>query len=153
MSSIVTAGQQLAYIEELMEMIFLNLDYYNLLHAQEVCKDWKEYVERSKGSQELLFKRPLQIIEGENPLFEEPIAAAQRVRVPHIGPRHGIPTKGWNNYETHHLMALDVTGYTERLNLGHKIFFDNPELFYADSGTVDLGPYFDAIVGSPSPVS
>ncbi|KAF2865799.1 hypothetical protein BDV95DRAFT_672424 [Massariosphaeria phaeospora] len=74
-----TAGERVAHINELLEIIFSNLDFKSLLDAQLVCRTWRTCINETSSTQKLLWKRPETNSAEQNPLFHEPSAAARNL--------------------------------------------------------------------------
>jgi hypothetical protein len=58
------------YVEELIEMVFINLSYHDLRRVQTVSHLWKDFVTRSRKLQKQLYKIPTKDLPRNDPHFE-----------------------------------------------------------------------------------
>jgi hypothetical protein len=79
---------RLAFVAELLELIFRYLDYLSLLQMQQVCKFWRDCVSSSSKVLQLLYKMPIPMGQNEDPHFEQVSLMSKKYPIPR-GPHAG----------------------------------------------------------------
>jgi hypothetical protein len=77
-----SAGSQLATITELVELIVLELDFFDLLHAELTTTFWRNVIRNSRRVLQKLHKVPVEC-EDDDPHFQEPTVAATNALIKH----------------------------------------------------------------------